>query len=126
MNPTETVDRFIERICARDLDGACELVSDDCEYDNVPLGKQYGPEGIKALLGPLVDDLDEVEFVVHRQVTEGNTVMNERNDRFRRGEIWLDVAVVGIFELDDRGRITLWRDYFDAAAFTDQMAKFVS
>lgn len=122
MTNEETVDRFINLVCAMDLDAACELVSDDCEYDNVPLGKQYGPAGIKALLGPMVGGLDEVEFVVHRQVAAGNVVMNERNDRFRRGEKWLDLPVMGVFELDGDGRIKLWRDYFDAGTFTEQFA----
>jgi limonene-1,2-epoxide hydrolase len=122
--PEEIVDEFIARILRMDLDAACELVSDDCEYDNVPLGKQYGPAGIKGLLGPMVEGLDEVEFVVHRQVAAGNVVMNERNDRFRRGDQWLDLPVVGVFELDDAGRIRLWRDYFDAASFTEQLAAF--
>lgn len=122
MDNESTVNQFIELICAKDLDGACALVSDDCEYDNVPIGKQYGPEGIKGLLGPLMTDIDEVEFVVHRQVAAGNLVMNERSDRFRRGDKWLDLPVVGVFELDPAGRIILWRDYFDAGTFTEQLA----
>jgi limonene-1,2-epoxide hydrolase len=31
---------------------------------------------------------------------------------------------MGVFELDDAGRITLWRDYFDAASFAEQLAAF--
>ncbi len=125
MTNEETVDRFIELVCALDLDGACALVTDDCEYDNVPIGKQYGPEGIKALLGPLTEGIDEVQWLVHRQVAGGNVVMNERTDRFRKGDRWLDLPVVGVFELDDAGRITLWRDYFDAATFTEQFAQLI-
>ena len=34
------------RVTGTDLDGAAELVSDDLEYDNVPMGKVYGPDGI--------------------------------------------------------------------------------
>ena len=30
-----------------DPDGACELVTDDVEYDNVPMGKNFGPTGSK-------------------------------------------------------------------------------
>ncbi|MCB1259572.1 MAG: nuclear transport factor 2 family protein, partial [Acidimicrobiales bacterium] len=80
---TAIVDEFIRRVVGKDLDGACELVTDDCEYDNVPMGKNIGPEGIKAFLAPMVDSLDEVQFVVHRQTATGNVVMNERTDRFR-------------------------------------------
>lgn len=120
------VDEFIRRLVAKDLDGACELVTDDVEYDNVPMGKNYGPAGIKAVLEPMVGGVDEVEFVVHRQTASGNVVMNERNDRFRIGERWLDLPVAGVFEVGEDGRITLWRDYFDLPTLTDQMQALAS
>lgn len=121
----DTVNRFIELLCSKDIAGACELVTADCEYDNVPMGKQFGPEGIKALLGPMVGGLDEVEFVIHRQVASDSLVLNERTDRFRLGEKWLDLPVAGVFELVD-GRISLWRDYFDLTTFNEQLAALMS
>jgi limonene-1,2-epoxide hydrolase len=30
--------------------------------------------------------------------------------------------VAGMFELDDAGKISLWRDYFDLATFTKQIS----
>jgi limonene-1,2-epoxide hydrolase len=48
--------------------------------------------------------------------------MNERSDRFRIGEAWIDLPVAGVFEVGEDGRISLWRDYFDMKMFTDQMA----
>ena len=123
MTPEETVNEFIRLVVTMDLDGACELVTSDVEYDNVPMGKNIGPEGIKSFLQPMVDGLDEVQFVVHRQTATGNVVMNERTDRFKVGEAWMDLPVAGIFEVNDDGRITLWRDYFDMATLTDAMAK---
>jgi limonene-1,2-epoxide hydrolase len=123
MTPEATVDRFIELIVAKDLDGACELVTDDFIYDNVPMGVNHGPDGMKAFLAPMVDGLDEIEFVVHRQAATGNVVMNERNDRFRVGDKWMDLPVAGVFEVDDDGRIRLWRDYFDVGTLNDEMAK---
>jgi limonene-1,2-epoxide hydrolase len=122
MTPEETVNEFIRRVVGKDLDGACELVTDDLEYDNVPMGKNMGPDGLKAFLQPMVDGLDEVEFVVHRQTATGDVVMNERTDRFRLGEHWLELPVAGIFELTG-DKISLWRDYFDMATFNDQMTK---
>ncbi len=123
MDPIETVRTFIERICAKDLDGACELVSADVEYDNVPMGKQHGPEGIKDLLGPLVAEggtIEETQWVIHREAVTGNIVMNERTDRFRVGERWAELPVAGVFELDAEGRIKLWRDYFDLPSFQSE------
>jgi limonene-1,2-epoxide hydrolase len=121
VNAEEVVDEFIRRVVAKDLDGACELVADDVEYDNVPMGKNTGPDGIKAVLGPLVDGVETVEFVVHRQLARDNVVMNERNDRFLINGQWLELPVMGVFEVDDRGRIGLWRDYFDLPTLMNQL-----
>jgi limonene-1,2-epoxide hydrolase len=104
-----------------DLDAACELVSDDVEYDNVPIGKVTGPDGIKSILGGMVGAIDEVDWVIHRQVAVGPIVMNERTDRFGKDGKWMDLPVAGVFEVHD-GRITLWRDYFDMNTFNTQLA----
>ena len=122
MTPLETVNAFIERINAGDLDGACELVSSHVEYDNVPIGKQYGPDGIKTFLAPMVTDLDAVTFIVHREAATGNIVMNERTDRFVSADKQHDLPVTGVFEVNDDGEISLWRDYFDMAPVNAMMA----
>ena len=125
MTPAETVDEFIKRVVAMDLDGAAELVSDDVEYDNVPMGKVYGPAGIKSILEPMVGSLDEVDWVVHRQVASETIVLNERTDRFGKDGKWIDLPVAGVFEVHD-GRITLWRDYFDMTTMATQLAELTS
>ncbi len=125
MTPEQTVDEFIRRVVALDLDGACELVSDDLEYDNVPVGKNHGPEGLKSFLSMMVSGVAEVEFITHRQIAVGNVVTNERTDRFRIGDSWIDLPVAGVFVVDD-GKISLWRDYFDMATYTNQIAALSS
>lgn len=121
LTPEEAVDEFIRRITSNDVDAAIELVTDDVEYDNVPMGKNIGPEAMKAFLAGMGSGVEEIEFVIHHQVAQGNVVMNARSDRFRIGGQWLDLPVAGVFEVDDEGRIKLWRDYFDVATFTDQL-----
>ncbi|MGZ4703375.1 MAG: limonene-1,2-epoxide hydrolase family protein [Acidimicrobiales bacterium] len=121
MTPEETVDEFIRRVVAVDLDGAAELVSDHLEYDNVPIGKVLGPAGLKNFLTAMVAGIDEVIFVIHRQTSAGPMVMNERTDRFRIGEKWIELPVAGVFEVGDDGKLILWRDYFDAATFYTQL-----
>jgi len=126
MTPDETVTEFVRRLVAKDLDGACELVTADVEYDNVPMGKNYGPEGIKSVLEAMVAGVGEVEFVVHRQLAVDNVVMNERNDRFEVNGGWIDLPVAGIFEVNDDGLITLWRDYFDLPTLMNQMQELAA
>ena len=89
MSPEEIVNEFMARVVRMDLDAACELVSDDVEYDNVPMGKVYGPDGIKGVLGPMVGALDEVDWVIHRQVATGNA-RHERAHRPLRHEREVD------------------------------------
>lgn len=121
MDAEQVVNTFIERIVAKDLDAACELVTSDVEYDNVPMGKNVGPDGIKAVLGAMVDGVGQVEFRTHRQIVSGNVVVNERTDRFEVNGSWIDLPVAGFFEVNDEGLITLWRDYFDMPTLMDQM-----
>ncbi len=125
MSAEDIVNEFMERIVNKDLDAACELVSADVEYDNVPMGKVYGPDGIKGSLAPMVDGLDEVDWVIHRQTASDTLVLNERTDRFGKAGKWIELPVAGVFEVHD-GRITLWRDYFDMATMTDQLTQLMS
>lgn len=117
MTPEEVVDEFIARLVRLDVDAACELVTDDVEYDNVPMGPVHGPDGIKGVFGQLSGTIDAMEWVIHRQVAVGDVVMNERTDRFGREGKWADLPVAGIFVIRD-GKIALWRDYFDMNTMT--------
>ena len=62
-----------------------------------------------------------VEFEVVRQTCTGNTVMNERLDRFNTASgREIELPVMGIFEVNE-GLITFWRDYFDNGMFLRQI-----
>src|SRR4051794_33117053 len=108
----EVVNAFIAAIERKDVDAALELVTDDIEYDNVPMPTVHGKEATRDFLGPFADASDEIQWVVHRQVANDDTVFNERTDRFRNGDHWLELPVVGVWVVRD-GLIALWRDYFD-------------
>jgi limonene-1,2-epoxide hydrolase len=86
----------------------------------VPLMKVYGPDGVKGVLGPMFGDCTEVEWIVHREAANGTTVFNERTDRFKMSWGWLELPVNGVWEVVD-GKITLWRDYFDAQSYFKQL-----
>jgi limonene-1,2-epoxide hydrolase len=122
----EIVDEFIARITTLDFDGAFELVAADIEYDNVPIGKVSGPDGIRSVFAQLdAMGVDAMEWVVHRQVASDTTVLNERTDRFGVGGKWAGVDVAGVFVVSD-GVISLWRDYFDMNAMTAAITELAS
>ena len=121
MTPAEIVLQFISALEAKDLDAALALVTDDVEYDNVPMAKVHGPDGIRGVLEPFVAACGEIDWVIHHQVAQGATVMNERTDRFKMGDRWVELPVAGLFVVRD-DKIELWRDYFDLGTFERAMA----
>jgi len=121
MNADDTVTEFIRRITGGELEGALELCTDDLEYDNVPMPTCYGKEAARGFLGPMLGEGVRTQWTVHRQVANGELVLNERTDEFWFGETHVALPVAGIFELRE-GRIALWRDYFDLRTFEQQMS----
>jgi limonene-1,2-epoxide hydrolase len=120
MTPAEVVTALVAACERRDLDAVCALVTDDIEYDNVPIGKVFGPDGVrKVLSGGVMAEADEVEWRVLAQTSGGDTVMNERVDRFRLNDRWIEIPIAAVFKVRD-GRICLWRDYFDLDTYRKQ------
>ena len=120
MTPAEVIDALLAACVRRDLDAVCALVTDDIEYDNVPMGKVFGPEGVRSVLsGGVMQEASEIDWVVHRQVSQGDIVMNERTDRFLVDGTWYEIPIGAVFEVRD-GRVSLWRDYFDLEMYRKQ------
>lgn len=122
----DLVRRFIAAIEANDLDTACAMLSDDCVYDNVPMGPITGPAAVRAGLAPFLGACDAIDWQILHQVarqdgTSHGVVMNERLDRFHLDDRWVEVPVAGLFVIRD-GLVTLWRDYFDLATYRQQMS----
>ena len=94
--PAALVTNFITAIERGDLAHAITLLSDDCEYDNVPMGKVFGAVAVNDTLAPFLA-------------------------RYRTGETWIEMPVAGLF-LVRHGKIALWRDYFDRDTLLRQLA----
>lgn len=121
VDPATVVASFIDAVERCDLDAAAALLAEDVTYDNVPVGPLVGRDVARATLESFLAAASEVEWQVLRQVVDGSVVANERVDRFRIGDGWLELPVAGFFEVDDDGRISVWRDYFDLTTYVRQM-----
>ena len=120
-SPLEVVNEFILKIEARDLDAALDHVTEDCYYDNVPIGHMTGKSDMLEFLSGLLKGEGPVEFEVVRQSSSGNIVMNERLDRFQTASgRKIEQPVMGVFEVNG-GLISFWRDYFDNGMFLQQL-----
>lgn len=122
MEPRAIVRDFIAAIERKDIDGAAALLADDVRYENMPIDPIVGRDGVVATLTMFLEPASMVEWPILREVVDGSCVMNERLDRFKIGDGWLELPVAGVFEVAD-GVITLWRDYFDMGAYQRQMAE---
>mgnify|MGYP001003556525 CR=1 FL=1 len=120
---SEVVDRFIAAWKTKDLELIMSFFHDDAVYTNVPIDPpNRGSEAIRTMIGSFLGMAQAMEFVVHHSAENAaaGIVMNERTDRFLLGERWVELPVMGVFELRD-GRIQAWRDYFDVGQFQTAM-----
>lgn len=119
-NETVVLD-FCGAWAARDVDAILGYFADDAVYHNIPIEPAVGRDAIRAVLDMFVPPSDEIEFVIHRIVSDGDVVFAERTDRFVMGDKTIELPVAGVFELRD-GKIAAWRDYFDLQTFMTQSA----
>lgn len=111
---------FMKDMERLDYDAALKHVAADCEYTNPPpIGTVRGPEGIRAVLEPFFAPTLENEFKILREASDGERVFLERLDRHRLADRWVELPVTGVLEVRG-GRITYWRDYFDAQTILSQ------
>jgi limonene-1,2-epoxide hydrolase len=114
----DVVTEFCKKWATPDPGELAGYFTEDAVYHNIPMEPVQGREAIKEFIAEFLAAFDGIDFNVHRQVSDGAMVMNERTDVMRRkngGQIRL--PVMGVFEVVD-GRIAAWRDYFDMATVT--------
>ncbi len=121
---TELVTAFIDSWQHKDVDRILDFFTDDAVYINIPIDPpNHGKAQIRAVLEEFMGMAEAMEFITYHQgETPDGLVLNERNDRFLINGKWLELPVMGIFEVRD-GKIAKWRDYFDMNQFTSQMAR---
>lgn len=118
----ERVLHFIELWKSRDLNALLAEMTEDCFYHNIPWPPMNGHTEIAAGLSAFLGDASEIEWLVHHAAESASgVVLTERVDRFKIGDRWIELPVMGTFELRD-GKIARWRDYFDSAQFQAAMA----
>jgi len=118
---TRRVSEFVAAWRRNEVDELMSFIAPDCVYHNIPLQPVKGTDAIREAITGFSSLASEAEWVLH-QIAENDhgVVLTERTDRFKIGGKWVELPVMGTFELRD-GRITAWRDYFDMQQFTKQL-----
>ena len=126
----EIVRAYVEAIGTRQMSNAVPFLAPDVVFDNVPLKGDarlcHGAEAVGKRLQPLLDLSEKVEWEIVRQIEQGDTVFNERVDRFwfkpgtfPGGDLF-ECPVATRWELRD-GLIVLWKDFYEAGLCEPQL-----
>ena len=117
-DPDQIVRDFCDAWGRADLETILDGFAPDATYHNIPMEPLVGIDAIRAgIEGMLKMSPKGVQFEILNQVVAGNVVFNERIDTFDNEGKEVAAPVAGVFELNDAGKISAWRDYFDMGAF---------
>jgi limonene-1,2-epoxide hydrolase len=106
----------------KNIDELLGFFTDDAVYHNIPMEPARGKAAIRAVINTFLPMAKSVQFKVLKSAGAGNVVFNERVDVFDLGAgKTISLPVAGVFEVSG-GKIAAWRDYFDMAMYTKQMA----
>jgi limonene-1,2-epoxide hydrolase len=118
-------EKIVSDFCAAwpslNLDKIMSFIADDAVYHNIPMEPVRGKDAIRAVVKSFMPPSGSIEFKILHAMSAGNVVMNERVDTFDLGAKKISLPVAGVFEIKN-GKIAAWRDYFDLAMYTKQMA----
>jgi limonene-1,2-epoxide hydrolase len=122
VNCEKTVNDLFAAWTRLNLDEVMSYFADDAVWDNVPMTPAKGRAAIREMTQGFMKDASAFSAKILKSVHDGNTVFNSRLDTIvmKNGKK-AEVPVAGMFELNDAGKIKVWRDYFDLATFTKQL-----
>jgi limonene-1,2-epoxide hydrolase len=118
MTPEQTVRQFIDAFRVSwpsDFDVALAPLAEDASYQIVvpTIAPIRGRAAIKAELLRMQTKVTDQKHVMKHVAASANTVFTERVDSSLRNGHWVDIPLVAVFELNDRGQIAVWREYLD-------------
>ena len=115
----DIVTRFLSAALNQDWDTALPLLTNDCEYSNVPVGTVHGPQAARALLEQFLKPTLENTFVIKNHAVNGDLLFLERVDRHRVQTGWAELPINSVFRVQD-GKLSLIREYFDVMTLAKQ------
>jgi limonene-1,2-epoxide hydrolase len=120
--PTEVVQQLIDAFNAVNMDRIMGHFADDAIYHNIPVAPVTGRAAIRGAVQRFMGMASHVDWQLRNIAVSGTgVVLTERVDRFLINGKWVELPVMGAFEVAG-GKITAWRDYFDMKQFQTQLA----
>ena len=112
----QIVERFVAAWERADVDELLGYFTDDAVWHAMPTAPTVGKVALREAFSVWMGATTQLGVEIHRQVSDGHTVMHERTDRILLGGEEISTPVCAVFEVDG-GRISAWREYFDMSPF---------
>lgn len=114
MTDKETIVReFIAAWSEGDARKLADFFTEDAVVWNDGRTTVRGREAINEHFKMQLTACTDCNFEITQSAVSGNVVFNERIDRMKIVGAPIELPVAGVFEVDDEGKLTAWRDYFD-------------
>jgi limonene-1,2-epoxide hydrolase len=121
--PADVVTNLIDAFNANDLDRIMSHFANHAVYHNMLVAPVSGHAAIRTVLQRFLGQASRVDWQLrHIAATATGVVLTERVDRLLINDRWLEIPVMGTFEIAGT-KITAWRDYFDMNQFQSQLAR---
>jgi limonene-1,2-epoxide hydrolase len=115
------VEEFIAAWGRNNVDEIMSFFTPDAIYHNIPVAPVTGTEAIRQVIEGFAGSATAIEWILLAVAeSDSGLVLTERLDRFEIGGKWIELPVMGSFEIEG-DKISHWRDYFEMKQFTDQM-----
>ena len=124
MTDKETIVRaFLTDWSTGDARKLADYFTEDAVFQMMPRGDEVrGREAIHEDFKAQLSWCTGCAFEIIALAVSGNTVFTERIDRMKITGAPVEVRVAGVFGVDDAGKLTAWRDYFDMNAVMTQLS----
>ena len=94
------VKAFMEAFNAMDIDAIVGAFTDDAVYHNMPGPPVSGRPAIEAVIRGYLGLASEMDWqIAYQAEVAPGVVLNERLDRFKLAKGWLELPVMGAFEV---------------------------
>jgi limonene-1,2-epoxide hydrolase len=113
----QLVRNFIAAWSSLDVEEILNYFTDDGTYHNMPIAPVTGKENLRQFIAAFLKDWTRTDWEIINITCQNETVFAERMDRTKIGNRSVNLPCCGVFEME-RGKIKVWRDYFDMATYT--------
>jgi len=118
---SQVVLSFLAAWSDRDARKLADYFTEDAVMWNDGRTTQRGRDAIREHLEMQLSAVTDCNFETTALAVSGNVVFTERIDRMNVVGAPIELPVAGVFELNDEGKLTAWRDYFDLNTVIEQL-----